>query len=53
MRPPVEKSAVLSPRTKHTNYLVSFLFAFSNIFKIKWPKSEEKFNFGVVGFQHL
>ena len=28
----------------------NFCFAFSNIFKIKWPKSEEKLNFGVGGF---
>ena len=26
------------------------IFAFSIIFKTKWPKSEEKLNFGVGGF---
>ena len=24
-----------------------YIFAFSNIFKTKWPKSEEKLNFGI------
>ena len=39
------------PRNDDTYFSIFFLdtydnFAFSTIFKIKWPKSEEKLNFG-------
>ena len=50
--PAVEKSARNAPpEMRVPNYFSDFFytysnFAFSNIFKIKWPKSEEKLNFG-------
>ena len=48
-RPPVEKSAGDVPpemRIFHELFLdTNENFAFFNIFKMKWPKSEEKLNF--------
>ena len=40
-----------TPRNKETSVTffltrITYNFAFSNIFQIKWPKSEEKLNFG-------
>ena len=54
--PAVEKSAGDVPlRNCDTSVGIIFIdtcanFALSNIFEIKWPKSEEKLNFGVCGF---
>ena len=47
--PAVGKSAGTTPRNYDISvsfFLAHESFAFSNIFKIKWPKSEEKLNFG-------
>ena len=51
-RPPVEISAGNVP-PEISFFYTNQNFAFSNIFKIKWPKSEEKLNFGVGGFRCL
>ena len=49
--PPVDKSAGYLRPTRKFGYFSIFLNAlysvrFYNIFKIKWPKTEEKPNFG-------
>ena len=49
--PPVEKSAGNFPPPQKKQYLFSWhvlKFCIFSISKIKWPKSEEKLNFGVM-----
>ena len=55
--PALLKTAEVGPRRNldisETFFLKRSFFEFSNIFKIKRPKSEEKLNFGVGGFVYL
>ena len=51
---PLLKTAGVDPPEIWTFQYIFFLkrifFSFSNVFKTKWPESEEKLNFGVGGF---